>query len=254
MHIRGKLPARTQHWTTWSGAPCGNEDATISQNYAKTGTQSALIDYVAPRDVDLVYLTGTKTSGKWYTSFWLYIPTGGAGYFNGQATFTVDWGFECYFNAGGAGVLDNGSSVPFVWHENTWHQCLIIVDLNTSTAEFWFGQTIMSQLASWDWTRGGTIPNTLEGYDFFGATTSDQMYIDDFRFSDSAPPIPQAEDDAGTFSIDLDYVVAPGAVTPTATVKNYGTATNTFDVQMTITGGYPLPRQSQILQVVLPSR
>ena len=234
----GQVACQNSAWTTWSGAPCGNEDATISTNYAHTGTQSALIDNVAPRDVDLVYLTGTKTSGKWYMSFWLYIPTGGAGYFNGQATFQTDWGFECYFNAGGAGLLDNGSNVAFTWQEDTWHQCLFILDLNTSTAEFWFGQSVMSQLAVWDWTRTGTIPNTLDGFDFFGATTSDQMYIDDYRFSDQALPILQLADDVGTFTIDMDYQYAPGTITPYATVKNYGTASNTFDVQMTITGGY----------------
>ena len=235
----GQVACQNSAWTTWSGAPCGNEDATISQNYAHTGTQSALIDFVSPRDVDLVYLTGTKTSGKWYMNFWLYIPTGGAGYFNAQATFTVDWGFECYFNAGGSGVLDNGSNVPFIWQENTWHQCLFVLDLNTSTAEFWFGQNVMTQIATWDWTRGGSIPNTLDGFDFFGATTADQMHMDDFRFSDSAPPILQPANDVGTTSIDIVSQVAPGTLAPQATVKNFGTDTNTFDVLMTINpGGY----------------
>ena len=41
-----------------------------------TGTQSALIDYVATRDVDLVKPLGNKTTGKWYISFFVYIPTG----------------------------------------------------------------------------------------------------------------------------------------------------------------------------------
>ena len=69
-----------------------------------TVVQSALIDYVPPRDVDLVYLTGTlKQAGKWYMSFAAYIPAGKAGYFNAQATFTVDWGVEIYFDAGGTG-------------------------------------------------------------------------------------------------------------------------------------------------------
>ena len=82
---------------------------------------------------------------------------------------------------------------------------MVVVDLNTSTAEFWFGPDAMTQIASWDWTRGGTVPNTLDGYDFFGATLDDEMYIDDFRFSDLAPPIIQPAADVGTFSIDLAY-------------------------------------------------
>ena len=90
----------------------------------------------------------------------------------------------------------------------------------------------MTQIAAWDWTRGGTIPNTLDGYDFFGGTLDDEMYMDDFRFSDLAPPIIQPAADVGTFSIDIATQVAPGTVTPMATVKNYGTDPQTFTVQM----------------------
>ena len=120
------------NWTTWSGAPCGNEDATISTNYAFSGTQTALIDYVPPRDVDLVYLAqpGTKTNGKWYMSFAAYIPAGQAGYFNAQATFTVDWGVEIYFDAGGTGRVVLDTNIPFTWQEDNWNQCMIVVDLD----------------------------------------------------------------------------------------------------------------------------
>jgi hypothetical protein len=44
--------------------------------------------------------------------------------------------------------------------------------------------------------------------------------------------------DVGTFSIDMAYQYGPGAITPKATVKNYGTDANTFNVTMTISGGY----------------
>ena len=226
------------NWTTWSNAPCGNEDATISTNYAKSGTKSALIDFVTPRQVDLVYLTGTKTSGKWYMSVAIYIPAGKSGYFNTQALFGVDWGVQVYFDAGGTGTVESNTIVPFNWLEDNWNQCLVVVDLNTSTGEFWFGPNAMTQIAVWDWTQGGAQSNTLDGWDFFGSTANDQMYIDDFRFSDLAPPIILPVNEVGTLSIDMDYQYAPGTVVPKATVKNYGTATNTFDVVMTITGGY----------------
>ena len=66
----------------------------------------------------------------------------------------------------------------------------------------------------------------------------DEMYIDDYYFSDVPPPIQQLANDVGTVSIDMAYQYGPGTIIPQATVKNYGTATNTFNVQMTITGGY----------------
>ena len=59
----------------------------------------------------------------------------------------------------------------------------------------------------------------------------DNWYIDDVLIS---PPL---ANDAGTVSIDFDYV-NPGNYIPKATVKNFGTSTNSFNVQMTISGGY----------------
>ena len=220
-------------WTTWSLLPCDLvEDAYISSNYALSSPNSVVI----AQGNDLVYLTGLKTEGKWYASFAVYIPAGKVGYFNAQQTFTVDWGVEVFFDGGGAGRVENGASVPFVYQEDNWNQCLLIVDLNTSTAEFWFGANSMTQKAVWDWTRGGTQPNTLEGFDWYGASVNDEAYFDDFRFSDLAPPIIQPLNEVGTFSIDMDYQYAPGTVVPMATVKNYGTGTNSFDVVMKIDG------------------
>jgi hypothetical protein len=44
--------------------------------------------------------------------------------------------------------------------------------------------------------------------------------------------------DAGTVSVDVEANHNPSTVSPKATVKNFGTAANTFNVTMTITGGY----------------
>ncbi|MDP2366328.1 MAG: hypothetical protein Q8M94_21450, partial [Ignavibacteria bacterium] len=115
-------------WTTWSNAPCTSEDAFISTNYAYSGVKSTVI----AQNNDLVKDLGTKTSGKWYMSFAVYIPAGKTGYFNTltdwpYSAVTTDWGMDCYFNAGGAGVMSNGSTVNFTWQENHWNQCLVVV-------------------------------------------------------------------------------------------------------------------------------
>ncbi|MBE7477771.1 MAG: hypothetical protein HS131_13715 [Ignavibacteriales bacterium] len=60
----------------------------------------------------------------------------------------------------------------------------------------------------------------------------DYWYIDDV-----AVTIPLAND-VGTFSIDIATINSPGIISPKATVKNYGTNTQSFDVQMTADGGY----------------
>jgi hypothetical protein len=60
----------------------------------------------------------------------------------------------------------------------------------------------------------------------------DEWYVDDVVIS---VPLPN---DVGTLSIDLAGNLVPGSVVPTATVKNFGTSSNSFNVTMTITGGY----------------
>ncbi|MBK9099939.1 MAG: hypothetical protein IPM14_17940 [bacterium] len=65
------------------------EDATLSTNYAFSGTKSILIDYLGTnqRYVDLVKPLGGQTSGTWYVDFMAYLPTGKYGYYNILADF-----------------------------------------------------------------------------------------------------------------------------------------------------------------------
>jgi hypothetical protein len=81
-------------WTTWSNLPCDAvEDAYISTNYAYSGANSTVI----VQNNDLVKTHGQLTSGEWYISVLIYIPTGKAGYFNTLAGFTpnpFNWGME----------------------------------------------------------------------------------------------------------------------------------------------------------------
>ncbi len=60
----------------------------------------------------------------------------------------------------------------------------------------------------------------------------DNYYIDDVAVT---LPLPN---DVGTFSIDINPSIVPGSFAPQATVKNFGINTNSFNVQMNITGGY----------------
>jgi hypothetical protein len=182
-------------WTTWSIDPCNAvEDAYISSNYAYSSAKSVVI----VQNNDLVKPLGTLTTGKWYISFLFYIPTGKAGYFNTLALFaggTSNWGMECYFDATGAGRLNAGSATPytFTWLANTWHQVIVVVDLDLDQAEFWIGTTNpLTQIATWQWTLGANgagSPLQLDANDFFGATATDEMYMDNYYFSDVMPAI-----------------------------------------------------------------
>jgi hypothetical protein len=184
-------------WTTWSNAPGGAEDALVSSTYAFSGNNSVNI---LPND-DLVKPLGNLTTGKWYISFMYYVPATKSGYFNTMNSFTPNpfvWGMDVYFDAGGAGRIDTtgGGGVPantvnFTYVVAQWNQAIVIVDLDTQLAEFWTGSNPLNltQVATWDWTQGGTKPNALAVNDFFGATATDEMYFDDYYFSDEMPSI-----------------------------------------------------------------
>ncbi len=185
------------NWTTWSNAPCGNEDALISTNYAFSGTKSALIDWVAPRYVDLVKPFGGKTTGTWYVDFMAYIPAGKYGYYNILADFAGAsslWAFQAYFNAGGTGTIDAGgaSAATFTYPHDAWFAVQFKVDLDADQAQFWVNGT---SVYTWQYTLGtfGTpVPKVLDASDIFApnaVAANNAMYIDNFYFSDQ-PFIP----------------------------------------------------------------
>jgi hypothetical protein len=67
--------------------------------------------------------------------------------------------------------------------------CQVIVDLDIDQAQFWYGATMVK---TWQWTLGANgagSPLQLDANDFFGATANDEMYFDDYRFSDTQVPV-----------------------------------------------------------------
>jgi len=185
------------NWTTWSNIPCGNDDALVSTNYAFSGSNSALIDVVSPRAVDLVKPLGDLTAGTWYMSFMAYIPTGKFGYFNTLATFappTYVWAMQAYLNAGGTGTLDAGgvSAATFIFPHDTWFQIAMEINLDTDQAKLWVNNILVY---TWQYTLGtfGTpVPKVIAANDWFGpdATPSNnELYIDDYWFADFPVPV-----------------------------------------------------------------
>jgi len=187
------------NWTTWSQLPCSAEDATISTNYAHSGTKSFVI---VPAN-DFVKPLGDKTTGQWYMSFWMYIPTGKYGYFNTLNTFpastTGHWGMEVYFGYGGptgpptpgmGHLLSVPTQIDFPFSHDTWFMVTVMVNLNTDQAQFWYNSTLIN---TWQWTRGnpGTYALRLAANDFYGPsqTSGDECYYDDYWYADSPVPV-----------------------------------------------------------------
>ena len=171
-------------WKTWSGIPCNlKEDALISNDYSFSGANSVVIK----DSNDIVREIGTPiTSGIAEINFRVFIPTGKAGYFNTLANFnppTYAWAMQVFLNSTGSGSLDAGaaSAATFSYPQNQWFPVKVEVDLTADSGRFWINGTMIHK---WQWSKGtfGTSNDKrLDGNDFFGSTTNDEMYIDDYN-------------------------------------------------------------------------
>jgi len=188
-------------WDTWTGGGGTAEDPFVSDAYSFSGANSVVVVGTSGAANDFIRRHGDLTTGKWYMSFAFYIPAGHSGYFNTMNDFDVAtvWGMDCYFDVGGTGRVDTTGgggvtfNVPFTWVEDQWNQVVVTWDLDASppVAEVWTATnpSNLTMIATWDFTQAGTKPLQLAVNDFFGAATTDEMYMDDYYFGDAMPPI-----------------------------------------------------------------
>jgi hypothetical protein len=123
----------------------------------------------------------------------VYIPAGKSGYFNNLSDFTFGtggyWAMECYFDVGGGGRLVTSATTNFSYPNGTWFPVSVVVNLNSDQATMTVDNVLVH---TWQWTvgaSGGTGPLVLDAADFFGATADDEMYVDDYRLSDTPIPV-----------------------------------------------------------------
>ena len=172
-------------WKTWGNVPCDAlQDPLISNAHSFSGTNSVVIR----SSNDLVRLHGSLNRGICEVNFQIYLPTGKTGYFNSLNKFVLGapdanqrWAFECYFKTGGNATLTAaGTAKNFKYTYNTWHPIKLIVNLDVDSAQLWFDGNKIQQ---WQWTKGyggaGGYPLQFDATDFFGASATDEMYIDD---------------------------------------------------------------------------
>ena len=139
------------NWNTWSNAPCGGEDAYVSEDYAHSGIKSI-------RDNgynDQVLLLENKTSGKYELSFEMFIPSGHGGYYSmlhdfSPGSYVPEWALELYFEDAGTGQLHAGGQfIPFTYNHDQWFDVSNIIDLDNDFAEVFLDGV---PLYSWQWS------------------------------------------------------------------------------------------------------
>jgi hypothetical protein len=209
-------------WTTWSNAPCGPEDAIISNNYSYSDSNSLLILL----GNDLVKDFGPAfSSGKYRIIFKAYIPQGKDGYFNTLATFAgpsvnSNWGMECYFTTAGICSVYAGSNTPNIsstYPIAAWFPVEVVVDLDNDQAQLSVNDTIIT---TWQWTlgsHGSGSPLTLNANDFYGQNTTNEFYIDDYDLDDlTAVSVDQQNTTSVEYNLFQNY---PNPFNPTTTIS-----------------------------------
>lgn len=187
--VGDKIAAVNTNFTTWSAAPGGSEDGTISSEQAASPSNSLKI--VAGNDV--VFPIANFITGEYVIEFDYYVPSSGTGaYFNVLHNFagsSSEWALECYFYNNGTGYLMVGGSVAdqisFTYPINQFFHVYIKVDLTDDEAKLEIND---NQVHTWPFhyqPTGTTGLTQLGGVNFYSAAppslSTGTYYVDNFK-------------------------------------------------------------------------
>lgn len=141
------------------------------------------------RKPDLLYVTDNRTSGRYRSSWRMFLPTGKKGRFNvlhnnpdlntgsGQNT-----AYSVFFDGNSTGrlVIPQQPVVTFTYPENTWFDVVNISDLDANAANAPRSANLYINhnfVQAWDFKKGNTQQNQLSAIQF-QAIVGDDYYID----------------------------------------------------------------------------
>jgi len=190
------------NWTTWSNAPCGSEDGSISNDFAQSGTKSAKVE----NTTDLLLLLGDRTTGNYELSWNMYVENTTAGYYNLQHFEApgTEFALEIYFFQNGTGELTAGGiNTSFTYPKATWFQCKHLINLDNDLIQLYVDDELVSEWPFSYQSGSTTGTNQLGGVDFYAGFTNTETpryYFDDVVLKD-AEVIPVYMNDMSVQSI-----------------------------------------------------
>ena len=163
-------------WSTWSGTTGGDEDGIITDEFANSGTQSLKIfGTLAGGPMDVYLPIGLSTAYE--VSFQIYVPTGGAAYFNIQEDLAVQvgWAFDMVFGSNGQATLsiDQVDNAFAAYNMDAWNAVKFLMDPVNDRAEIYLNDQYMNNIP-FDAQIGG-----VNFYGFGDGVVAGLYYIDD---------------------------------------------------------------------------
>ncbi len=219
-------------FTTWSGAPGTAEDSKIKDTYSHSTSKSAIVEGTT----DLLLKLGNKVSGKYDLSWWVYVETGKAGYYNVQHFESpgTEFAFEVYFNADGSGLLTAGDvDYNFTYPKDTWFEVKHEIDLDIDNIKLTVNGNLVHEWPFSYQASSASGTKQLGGVDFFaGAATGEtpKYYFDDVLFTQagaSTDPIITVN------PVSFDLHTIPGGIgSSVLTISNEGASDLTFNTNI----------------------
>jgi len=167
----------------------------------------ASFDYSATTSASLISASFSLTAGQGKLGFWMYRDDG----------YTADAdliNFKINTSASSTGATLLG----------TINRCITMAPVETGGNGWYYYEFV--------------IPSSFNSATNYIVMTAVSQYGNNIFLDDVSVSLLLTAD-VGTFSIDVPSPILPGSTVPKATVKNFGSATQTFPVTMTITpGGY----------------
>ncbi|MBN1948508.1 MAG: T9SS type A sorting domain-containing protein [Candidatus Cloacimonetes bacterium] len=237
-------------WTTWSNAPGGFEDGTISDEQAYSGTQSLKL----VTDNDQVLPLGTLNSGVYMADLMIYVPAGHCGYFNllhdlDDNGGSNQWALEVYFrdtglidiNAGGT----NSASTTYI--PDTWVECSAYIDMDNDMAEFYIDGNLIH---SWQWSlqaNGSAGLNQLEAMNIWGGGAAGQVPL--FYADDVHVYFCTTSREVASYNVYLDDMETPLATGITDTQYQYTDLVHGQEYTAGVSAVYDDAEESSIVQL-----
>ncbi len=141
--------------------------------------------------------------------------------------------------------VQTGDSLTFWMYKFSEYIDKVDIKLSTTGSQMTDFATIIAtiNLASADtgWAYYSYPLSIYAGSDIyiaFNENVVDNQNDGDALFLDNVTIGQAPANDVGALSVDIPGMIQPGSVNPVATIMNFGSAAQTFDVEMIITGGY----------------